>query len=76
MSEVIQDAPIPRDRLELPRWRAALKRHASKIPAATYWRYSVGLFPPPLSDVLLSDPDALEELAADLRALAAQQHAA
>ena len=55
-------------RLYLPRFRAALKPHAACFDRATYWRYGVGALPAGVLR-LMENPELLDALAADARAL-------
>lgn len=54
--------------MKLENFKAALNRYRDQIPPATFWRYTNGQLPPPLGDLLLSDPDLVEALARDVRA--------
>lgn len=59
-------------RLNLPRFREALRRYQNQPSDATYWRWSVGIVPPQIR-FLIERPELAEALAADARALAEEQ---
>lgn len=63
--------PNQDERIDLPRFREALRRYQNQPSDATYWRWSVGIVPPQLR-FLIERPELAEALAADARALASQ----
>lgn len=60
---------------DLPRFKAALKPYAKRLPSGTFWRYSNGQLPPPLGTLLLESPELAAALAEDVAELARQRQA-
>jgi hypothetical protein len=57
----------------LPRFKAAMAPFAKTLASGTFWRYSNGILPSPLGELLVENPGLLEELLYDVRDLAAQR---
>lgn len=66
----MSDTMTEREVLDLPRFRAALQKHAEGFKVrkydATYWRYHAGILPANVKR-LMEHPELLEALAADAR---------
>lgn len=58
----------------LPRFRKALAGFSKELPSGTFWRYSNGILPPPLGDLLVKNPELVAALAADAVELADTKH--
>jgi hypothetical protein len=54
----------------LPRFRKALAGFSKELPSGTFWRYSNGMLPPPLGELLVKNPELAQALAADAVELA------
>lgn len=61
------------NRVELPRFKARLKKYEKELSAGTYWRYWNGILPDPLGELFKNDPDLVSDLAMDLKDLSIKE---